>query len=165
MKLYCSILLGAVIAFNSAHAGEKDVIDFVAKESERSMDLAHQLAPLKSASDVYQYIQHTPKGLSPLSALPNAQRDEFTQSLRFNDRGLSQFDYTVLQSLSPTQVYKILALFGMQGSTGLVKAKPISQIDRNASVNGIMAEFLVDYRCIGEHSCMSAIRMACTSNC
>ena len=143
-----------------AHAGEREVIDLVARESARASNLALQLAPLKSASDVYQYTQAMPKNLSPLSALGNSERDRFIQSLRFNEKGLTQFDYSALLGLSAQQVYKILALFGMQSSAELIKS------DGKSAPQTMMApDFLLDHYCESKGTCREDNSRACTSNC
>ncbi len=142
------------------------IADALILEGERSSQLARELAPLKSARDVYIYNNATPKHLSPLSALQRTERDRFVQSLRFNDKGLTQFDYTLLQSLSPTEIYKVLALFGMQSGSGRIKAAPRTELDKDAAAPSLMmADFLTDYRCESRATCSFSVRMACTSNC
>lgn len=164
--LMLTFILTALVSATTAAAGERDDLDVVAREAVRTSNIAHQLAPLKSAADVQQYTHATPRNLSPLSALSSSDKDRFIQSLRFNDKGLTQFDYTALTQLTPTQIYKILSLFGMQSSAGLINARPITKTDKDISNNTLMADdFLMDYRCSDRATCSSAVRSACTKNC
>lgn len=167
MKLFGVALFLAAIASAPVSAGEQDVIDIVARDSAHASSIARQLAPLKSASDVSQYLQTTPSRLSPFSDFSDSDREKFVQSLQFNEKGLTQFDYTVLEQLSSAQVYKILSLFGMQSSTGLIKARSNTTTDRDVSAPSTMrmADFLLDYRCSDRATCSSSMRNACTSNC
>ena len=167
MKAFGIALFLTVMASTTVSAGERDVIDLVARDAVRASNVAHQLALLKSATDVYQYSQATPKNLSPLSALSDSDREKFIQSLQFNEKGLTQFDYTVLEQLSSAQVYKILSLFGMQSSAGLIKARSNSKIDRDVSSPTMRAaDFTMDARC-GEAkgTCAISLGSVCTSNC
>ena len=152
-----------ILVSTFASAGERDVVDLVARESVRASDLALERAPLKSASDVYQYMQAMPKNLSPLSALSGADRDKFIQSLRFNEKGLTQFDYTTLKGLSAAEVYKVLALFGLQTSADLIGVDKKS--GGNPRPQMIMADFLLDHYCQSRATCRESSAHACTSNC
>lgn len=167
MKVFGIALFLTMMASATVSAGERDVIDLVARDAVRASNVAHQLAPLKSASDVYQYSRATPKNLSPLSALSDSERERFIQSLRFNEKGLTQFDYTALEQLSSAQVYKILSLFGMQSSAGLIRAGSNAKIDKDVSEPNTMraTDFLMDYRCAERATCSTSYHNACTSNC
>lgn len=166
MKAFMLTLLFTTVVSAPLAAGERTVVDLVAKDSVRASNVALQLAPLKSASDVYQYMQATPRNLSPLSVLSDSARNNFVQSLRFNEKGLTQFDYTTLENLAPTEIYKILSLFGMQSSAGAIGARPVTKLDKDILTPSLRADdFLMDYRCSDRATCSSSVRTACTKNC
>lgn len=163
MRVSAIAFVLTVLASPFVNAGERDVIELVARDSARASSLALERAPLKSATDVYQYSQAMPKNLSPLSALSDSERDRFIQSLRFNEKGLTQFDYSILKGLPTAKVYKILALFGMQSGTELISATPKSNGDTAPQM--IMADFLLDHYCESKGTCREDNSRACTSNC
>lgn len=97
------------------------------------IDLA--LAPIKSESDLVNYMGNMPKN-SPLRMLSDAGRASFIQSLVFGNKGLGSFNYAVLQNeLTPTQIYRVLSLFGMQRTTSLITGAAVT----NAADKTIMA--------------------------
>lgn len=162
MRVSGMTLVLTLFAASFANAGERDVIDLVARDSLRASKMALEQAPLKSAADVYQYNRAMPQHLNPLSALSNSDRVRFLQSLRFNEKGLTEFDYTALRGLSSAEVYKLLALFGMQGGSDLLSSSPKSG---GASQQMMMAEFLIDHYCESKGTCREDNSRACTSNC
>jgi len=77
--------------------------------------LAIQLAPIKSEEDLNFFLLSTYGTPNPLDQLSPAARQRFTDSLMFTERGLGSFDFSDLEyELTPTEIYKILYLFGMQ---------------------------------------------------
>lgn len=151
-----------------------DEIAVIADEQARSTKIAMELAAIKSKNQLHKYLQSSPEDLSAFSGMTGAQLRQFVSGLTFNERGLTGFDPTPLRQLSPSQVYRILSLFGMQSGTSKIAAAPRSEIDRDLNISplGIGGElgnsdgpFLEGYRCEGQHTCRESQRAACTSNC
>lgn len=132
-----------------------------------------QLAPIKSESQLQNYLRSSPKDISAFSEMQPLELSRFVSSLTFNEKGLTGFDPTPLRSLTPAQVYRVLALFGMQPGTSKIGAVPSSEVDKalNVAPLGIgdgqfpVIDFLEGYRCEGQHTCRESQRAACTSNC
>ncbi|WP_181259144.1 hypothetical protein [Pseudoduganella armeniaca] len=74
------------------------------------------LAPVKSEQALQRYLMQTPAARNPLNALAADTRQEFLDSLTFNETGLTSYNYQVLlDNLTPKQAKAVLALFGSQG--------------------------------------------------
>lgn len=88
-----------------------------AEQKER--ELEHQLAPIQSRNQLSEYLKtHL---MSSLSALTPGAKRRFIQSLVFTEKGLGSYDYSDLRiELTATQIYKLLALFGVQRTTALI---------------------------------------------
>ncbi|WP_115717773.1 hypothetical protein [Gallaecimonas mangrovi] len=70
-----------------------------------------ELAPVKSRADLETILERK----SPLDALSESAKQEFTDSIVFRENGIGGMNYGVLEAeLTPTQIYKILSLFGSQ---------------------------------------------------
>lgn len=81
-------------------------------------DLALELAPIKSHDELHAYVENTPKFMSPLEALSPSGRERFLRSLTFNESGITGFSYDDLEAeLTPSQIYRVLSLFGAQHLT------------------------------------------------
>ncbi len=92
------------------------------KKQQLDADLAFLIAPIKSRADINEYLQETAKSKSPLHLLSKTARARFLKSLTFNDAGLTGFSYADLEAnLTPSQIYQVLALFGSQNSTPMIK--------------------------------------------
>jgi hypothetical protein len=132
------------------------------------------LAPIKSETDLNAYLANDRFRTSPLDALSLAARQQFLVSLRFSSKGLASFNYTVLENeLTPTQIYKILALFGLQRDIYLFKdSQQVTPLDKlimsHPSVRGLPSDHQ-GYECdeaYGHpHTCSRADSEICTSNC
>ena len=94
--------------------------DFAERElAER--ELALHVAKAKSNEDLKNYLATTRADASEFKVLSSGAQKRFLQSLRFSEKGLSSFDYRDLQAeLSPTQIYQLLSLFGVQRSTASI---------------------------------------------
>lgn len=88
----------------------------------RERELDFQLAPIKSAADLYNYLNaNRQTKLSPLHILSPGAQQRFVQSLVFTEEGLASFDYRDIRSeLTATQAYELLSLFGVQRSTKVI---------------------------------------------
>ena len=145
----------------------------LADQQAKTAQLAMQLAPIRTEHHLHQYISAYPRDISAFAGMAPADLNQFLASLTFNNKGLTGFDPTPLKKLSPSQVYKILSLFGMQSGTSSIAASPKSEIDMDLNVApfGIGEQwdsegpFLEGYRCEGQHTCRESQRAACTSNC
>lgn len=83
------------------------------------MELA--AAPIKSPRDLELHLKSHP-GDSPLMVMAPLNRRLFLDSLRFNEKGVTTLRYDVLESLTPTEVYQILSLFGIAGVDAAVES-------------------------------------------
>lgn len=141
-------------------------VAYIAQDEEKQSAIARSLAPLKSARDVYNYTASTTKELSPLERFSPRAKQQFLRSLRFNDNGLTTFDYTVLESLSPSEIYKVISLFGLQSGAHRINTNGNSEVDSLLNTPSLRADdFLEGYRCEGRGTCGTSQRNACTSNC
>lgn len=161
MKVHALASALTILLSPAAAADEAQIIDLVAADALKETRLSMDLAPLKSAADVYHYHQSMPENLSPLSALSKQEQTRFIQSLRFNERGLTQFDYRILTQLDAEQVYRILALFGLQSGTSLIKDDEARNTDAVKKIRG----FLPGYYCEDRGTCREDDSRACTENC
>ncbi|MDM5182315.1 hypothetical protein PO883_34710, partial [Massilia sp. DJPM01] len=84
--------------------------------------LASHMATITSSAQLTRYMKMTPPQENLLSALSEAARKRFLESLTFNEKGITGYRYAELESeLTPTQIAKILSLFGSQANTTLFK--------------------------------------------
>lgn len=126
-SLLCLLLTGAMLGVVSAPAVS-------AAESVRTASrLDRLLAPIKSKQDLDRYLAVTPGYQSVFSPLTPAGRRAFIDSLTFNQSGLTGFSYRDLQAeLTPTQIDKLLALFGARNTIALMKpTRVVSMKDRH----------------------------------
>ena len=143
----------------------------------RDKDLA--LAKIKSSADLTAYMGAMPKS-SPLLRLSAAERGRFLQSLTFNEKGVTSFDYSDLQAtLSASEIYEVLSLFGAQRVTPLIKGARInSEADRAimASPSNMASPLQLSpgigmgddhdgYRCESPHTCVLWSGRICMSGC
>ncbi len=90
------------------------------------------MAPIKSAVDLENYVKLTPASLSPLSRLSKTGLANFLGSLTFNAKGVTGYRYVDLEEeLTPTEIYRVLALFGVQSHVkSMKKAKVKTDADK-----------------------------------
>lgn len=95
-----------------------------------NIELMMLIAPIKSSADLDTFLATNHS--TPLDALPTNARQEFLSSLQFSNSALGSFDYNVLENnLTPTQTYKVLALFGYQYLAPSFKNKKVNtSLDR-----------------------------------
>lgn len=83
--------------------------------------LAYLIAPIKSESDLQKHLAGLKTNDSPLNHLSPASLARFTESLSFNESGLTSYRHDVLElDLSVSQAYRVLALFGQQHNITLL---------------------------------------------
>lgn len=190
-KMKASVLLigmfvgsasSSVYAQSSAETSVSKVEVNASRYVMQSNEIAARLAPIKSTEDLNAYIARTPAANSPLSYLSPAAKSRFLSGLQFNEKGVASFSYADLEAeLTPSQIYEILSLFGVQRTVPLMKgARVVNETDRlimgarNAPLgqcNGASMPGLTPgcdhegYRCVGHGSCAQSMSMICTSNC
>ncbi|GJJ05772.1 hypothetical protein RugamoR64_63100 [Duganella rhizosphaerae] len=122
----CFLVAGAVLGGVSTPAMS------AAKSVRTASKLDRLLAPIKSSHDLDRYLAVTPEYQSAFSPLTPAGRRAFIESLTFNQNGLTGFSYRDLQAeLTPTQIDKLLALFGARNTIALMQpARLVSVKDR-----------------------------------
>lgn len=77
---------------------------------------------LSQKNELDAYVESTPAALSPLSKLSPPARERFLASITFNEKGITGFRHDDLQvELSPSEIYRVLSLFGAQHTTALFK--------------------------------------------
>jgi hypothetical protein len=131
------------------------------------------IAPIKSKQDLQVYLATAKPGTSPLDALSFAAKQRFLASLRFNEKGITSFEYADLQNeLTPIQVYKVLALFGAQRDTAIVNAPPMTKTDwvvmggPGGGTVGLPPPGDHDgYQCESRGTCRESPSAICTSTC
>lgn len=104
-------------------SSERDTLEVMAVASYEQQKLqlvTKRLASIRSIANLHAYLARTPRG--PLDNLSPWGRKVFLSSLKFNEQGLTQFDFTVVEEeLSATEAYRLLGLFGVQRTTSLLK--------------------------------------------
>lgn len=173
-KLFSGIAVMALFAC-SAIAQEKENIaskELVTQEREHVLrrELAHLAAPIKTESDLREYLNSSSVNTGPLKRLSEAGRDRFLSSLTFNEKGVSSFRYEDLQAeLTVSQIYQVLALFGAQDVTSkMSEAKASSSLDRSIMGGGGMVSPMIDhkdYSCTARATCTRAVGSICMSSC
>ncbi|MCC8484640.1 hypothetical protein VDF13_10665 [Xanthomonas campestris pv. raphani] len=157
------------VEVNSAHAAS------IQSETQKIRSRDFALAPLKNKQDVRRYLAQEHIG-SPLSVLNRNSAQRFTESIEFNERGVTTFSYKELSGLSIRQAYAILSLLGIQDATASVPGLRVeSEVDRailSASSSLIQPAASKDpevdygdYRCAGRGTCQKSIDFICTGNC
>lgn len=115
----------ASVRLPSSHAREKNTL----------------AAPIKSRADLTAHMSSTESGKSPIELLSKAAKEQFLASLTFNKLGLTSFNFGVLErELTPTQIFQVLSLFGVQDLTGSFKqARVVTKADQQ-----ILDDFVED---------------------
>jgi hypothetical protein len=135
-------------------------------------DVAFELAPVKSQVSLLAYQQITPDVVSPISKLSPVGKAEFLASLTFNDKGVTGFNYRVLENeLTPTQIYSVLALFGAQHLTPRLRGARVDSeadhlllSDTQAKMRRIGDDYS-GYACTARATCTTSINSICMSSC
>lgn len=151
----------AILFAGTAHAGEP-----LAERDLLERELAHELAPVKSMSDLEGLIA---SGIekTPLHALSTGAQVRFLQSLVFTENGLASFYYEDMQrELDATEAYRILSLFGAQNSTRAIPGIRIaSKSDELIMTPAADGGDHVGYLCHSRATCMESPSFICTLNC
>lgn len=121
-------------------------------------------APIKSPSDLVFHLKGHP-GDSPLMVLSPLTRQLFLAGLRFNEKGVTTLRYDVLESLTPSEAYQILSLFGMQGLTPRLNLRGVGPLDNKVMAIAPSLFPLKDYYCEGRGTCRQGDNVACSDAC
>lgn len=130
-----------------------------------------RLAPIHSHEGLVAYLAGTKLTLSPLHYLDPDARARFLASLSFNTNGLTSFSYQDLLDLTPTQVYQILSLFGVQDMTPSLQGLPIEtptdqQIMESGMITPLIKPIVTDYKCVSRANCYYTLDYGCVwENC
>jgi hypothetical protein len=104
---------------------------------------------------------------SPLMAMSVAGRERFLKSLRFNEKGITSYQYADLQSeLSPTQIYRLLKLFGSERDASFFTDAQIRNDDDVIIMS--LPRSPIDYQnyeCSKRATCTWSNFSICTGNC
>lgn len=141
------------------------------KQAEALRRIQHLLAPIKSWEDLQDYLAVTRLDASPLDKLSPAAKQRFLGSLVFSEHGLASFEYVDLENeLSPTDIYKVLSLFGVQSDTATLR-----NVRMSSESDGLIMNYMgppnspysdhLDYRCASRGTCTRSSGDICTSNC
>lgn len=141
--------------------------------AERSAQLGSAL--VRSFSDLEKYLAAFGDANSAFAPLSTEAQSTFFQSLKFSEKGLSSSTYRVLESeLTPTQIYKVLSIFGMQHLTakfrlarivtatdaGLIQARDQAKTHKEYDETDYP-----DYACTARATCGRSLNDICTGNC
>ena len=159
---------GATAARLPGSAVEQVPLAVLESEQARLREIDVAMAPIKSAGDLSDYL-HTAGPESPLMALTPGSRERFVASLQFNENGLVSYRYEELgRELTASQAYRVLALFGAQRTTYLLRARVESPADVAASdpprIPLMMTDHM-DYRCLSPHNCFKTPLFICLTGC
>lgn len=140
--------------------------------------IAWLLAPIKNKRALNTLVKNN----SVLDELSPAAKERFVDSIIFRKNGLGGFNYSDLEAeLTPTQIYKILSLFGAQHTVSnfiharivsvndtLIMATPRSALAEKTNDGDIKQKFRVDhkhYRCESRATCGASDMHICMSGC
>ena len=79
------------------------------------------VAPIHSKAELDRYLVRNPD--SPIHGLGDADKQSFLSSLVFSGRGLASYSYLELEGRPASEVYRILALFGLQSESGSIRRR------------------------------------------
>lgn len=134
---------------------------------ERESRIDYATAQIHSTDDLAKFIASPMAADSPLMAMSVAGRERFLNSLRFNEKGLTSFEYADLQAeLAPTQIYRVLQLFGAQRDTSFIIDAQMKSDDDVIIMSLPRGPIdYPDYECSKRATCTWANFSICTGNC
>lgn len=171
MKLHpklLSAILVSILQFSASSSMAANSAAAVAGSQARH--LAFVAAPIKTSDDLREYLETIGHRSSPLKKLSENSRKRFTESITFNEEGVTGFYAADIESeLTPTQTYQLLALFGAQDLTSrLTGLKSSSSQDKEIMgkvTPTVIGSDYKDYKCISRGTCESSLGFICTANC
>lgn len=145
-----------------ASAGSGSQVAPSATDGQALLEIA--AAPIRSPEQLRSHLVRHP-GDSPLMVMSPLNRELFLNSLRFNDKGLTTLRYDVLESLTPTEAYQVLGLFGMQGLTPQLNLRGNTKLDKKVMSITPSLMPMKDYYCEGKGTCRGGANVACSGAC
>ncbi|RDH41500.1 hypothetical protein [Zooshikella ganghwensis] len=130
-------------------------------------EIAWKLAPIKNKEQLQISLQKN----SPLDALSSEAKQRFIDGLVFTDKGLGGIYYgDLVAELTPTQIHKILSLFGAQHliskfTEARVESDTDAKLLKSPSVNYGVLDDHKEYRCIARADCYESSNHICMSSC
>ncbi|MDQ2702510.1 MAG: hypothetical protein M3Y70_06780 [Pseudomonadota bacterium] len=128
--------------------------------------VAYATAEIRSREDLIDHLQRL-GNRSPIAALRPAARERFMDSLAFNENGLTQYRYDVLrENLTASQSYRILKLFGAEGSGSFLRTSRV-ETDLDAAIASLrMMDDHQKAKCVSPHNCQRGwVDFICMSGC
>ncbi len=126
MKLFGKLVFGLLFASVSLGActldDRIDPVDLVDEAESATALQVGEVAPIKTVAALHRYLENTAS--SPLDRLAPDARQRFLRSLSFSKDGVSGFQYSELSSLSASEVYQVLSLFGLERTAARIKPAP-----------------------------------------
>jgi hypothetical protein len=131
-------------------------------------------APIKTYEDLTAYLAthgNAAQGSAqdPLSYLPVDQRAQFVAGLRFGRTGLGSFNYSIIESsLTATQAYQLLSLFGVQRVTHKLQGlRRSTALDNKIMTKSVMTSTSseLDYECVQRATCGQKLTFMCMDGC
>jgi len=161
----------SIFRANFASAGESVDMDAVASAQDHQLEnqarIDYAIAAIRSDEDLHRFLASAQSIDSPLNALSESSRRRFLSSLRFNDKGLTSFAYADLETeLTPTQIYRVLKLFGAEHDAAFFSRAHIETDDDVKIMD--MPRTPIDYRdyeCAKRATCTQSNFSICTGNC
>lgn len=135
----------------------------VTDQGQEPVDNNQPVSQILSAQDLDIYLRTTPN--SPLDRLSSEAKQLFIDSLVFTENGLGSFRYVDLAALSPTEIYQILSLFGVERTTSLVTKAPVSSGIAKPVIQQSAPADHVGYWCSGRATCSESASQICMSSC
>ncbi|MBD3653169.1 hypothetical protein [Kangiella sp.] len=166
-KIMATLLVFLGLANMAGAVEKKDQRGQAANNDVAAVDLAWELAPVKSYNELINMAAKE----SPLDALSPAAKQRFIDSVVFTEEGVAGFYYKDLElELTPSEIHKILSLIGAQHMTSAFKK---ARVETKADYSILYSKdpkspdgnFLLDYYCYQRASCEESTGKACTKNC
>lgn len=130
--------------------------------------IAQRHAPINSQVRLQEHLQALSSD-SPLHALSIPARQRFVASLRFNDSGITSLRYQdVVEELSYSEAYRLLALFGAERTLGKM---PLLRIETSederilGSLRAAVEDDHLGYACTGRATCSMSSQEICMTGC
>ena len=155
-----------VLLFSQANAANSHRVDAAHDEAALRSLVAYGTAEIRSREDLVDHLQRR-GSRSPIAALRPAARKRFMESLAFNENGLTQYRYDVLrENLTASQSYRILKLFGAEGSGSFLRTSRL-ETDLDAAIASLrMMDDHQKAKCVSPHNCQRGwVDFICMSGC
>lgn len=156
------------------HAVDGDaLVSAFAADLRQQRDVRLAMAPIRSRTQLDQYLARTPAADSPFSKLSPGARKRFLAGVTFNERGITGFRYGDLEmELSATDAYRILSLFGVEDLVPMLAhlrtdtpADQLIMAKAGTRVTPTLRADYMNYWCASRATCLPQEEAICTTNC